>query len=126
MRQRIVLGLVILGMISGVWLVSSGFAWAQVTEAWVARYNGLGNGLDVAYAMAADGAGNVYVTGQSVGFSYIGSDNVTIKYDTNGNQVWVARYNGSGNSNDIARAIAVDGSGNVYVTGVSRGYFTFN
>src|SRR3990172_9312933 len=114
MRQRIVLGLVILGMISGVWLVSSGFAWAQVTEAWVARYNGLGNGLDVAYAMAVDGAGNVYVTGGSFVHFLIGSDYVTIKYDANGNQLWVARYNGSGNGDDVAYAMAVDGAGNVY------------
>jgi hypothetical protein len=85
---------------------------------WVARYNGPGNSADVACAIAVDSSGNIYVTGASYG-SGTSADYATIKYDTSGNQNWVARYNGPGNSSDGAAAIALDGSGNVYVTGTS-------
>src|SRR6266545_1253877 len=85
---------------------------------WVARYNG---GIDdLAYALAVDASGNVYVTGES-GAVGKGSDYGTVKYDDRGVQAWVARYNGPGNSTDVANAIALDASGDVYVTGESEG-----
>ena len=86
--------------------------------AWMKRYDGTGNGEDKARAIAVDGSGNVYVTGYSEG-SGTDWDYATIKYYSNGDIAWVKRYNGTGNGEDEARAIAVDGSGNVYVTGRS-------
>src|SRR5208282_4353921 len=67
-------------------------------------------------AIAVDLSNNPYVTGYSPG-SNSGNDIVTIKYGPNGNQVWLQRYNGPGNGDDEANAIAVDNNGNVYVTG---------
>jgi len=91
-------------------------------QLWVKRYNGPGKGWDGARALAVDGSGNVYVTGDSEGSgTYGNSDYATIKYNTNGKQLWAARYNGPANDWDIGWAIAVDGSGNVYVTGYSGG-----
>jgi len=93
--------------------------------AWVRRYNGPGNGEDCAYAIAVDRSGNVYVTGESPG-SGPGWDYATIKYLPNGDTAWVTRYNGPENNDDRASAIAVDDSGNVYVTGYSWGSTAFD
>ena len=92
-------------------------------QQWAARYNGPGNGYDRACAVAVDGSGNVCVTGESPGVGS-GDDYATVKYDGSGAELWVARYNGPGNSTDIANALVVDGSGNVYVTGESWGSST--
>jgi len=91
---------------------------------WVARYNGPVNEGDVARALALDGSGNVYVTGQSMG-SGTYFDYATIKYGSGGGTIWVARYNGPGNVTDRANAVAVDASGNVYVTGYSGSYYDY-
>jgi uncharacterized delta-60 repeat protein len=88
-------------------------------EQWVARYNGPGNWHDGAFDIAVNGAGNVYVTGYS--YSSTGYDFATIKYNSAGVQEWVARYDGPSYSEDSAYELAVDGSGNVYVTGYSTG-----
>jgi hypothetical protein len=88
-----------------------------------ARYNGPGNGYERAYDIALGPSGNIYVTGRSRG-SWTAGDITTIAYDTNGNQLWLARYNGPGNSVDYGYAIAIDASGYVYVTGESTGIGT--
>lgn len=92
-------------------------ALGPVTEAWVRRYDRAGEG-DLARAMAVDSLGNVYVSGCSLGGS-TGTDYVTIKYDAAGNQVWLARYDSQPRGTDELWALAVDGLGNVYVTGGS-------
>ena len=89
-------------------------------EQWVASYNGPGNALDFANAIAVDSSGNVYVTGESYGLDSA-RDYATIKYNSTGQEQWVARYNGPANYDDEARAIVLDGSANVYVTGYSYG-----
>jgi len=92
-------------------------------EIWVKRYNGPGNGTDKAYALALDKDGNIYVTGYSYRAD-TGSDYTIIKYDNNGNEIWIATYNGPANGEDEAQAMAMDEDGNIYVTGHSDGIGT--
>ena len=89
---------------------------AQVTEEWIARYDGPANFSDLGIDLALDLYGNVYVTGHSVGIG-TGLDYATIKYGNNGNQLWVARYSGPGDGWDFPFAISTDSYGNAYVTG---------
>jgi len=85
-------------------------------QLWVSRYDGA-NRSDYALAIALDGSGNVYVTGHSYGGSVTGNDCATVKYDSNGNELWVARYNGPRSRSDKAELLEVDDSGNVYIAG---------
>jgi hypothetical protein len=91
-----------------------------VHPAWVGVYNGTGNSQDEAHAIAVDDLGNVYVTGQSTG-NGTDWDYATVKYYPDGEVAWTARYDGPASLRDIALALDVDGSGNVYVTGHGQG-----
>lgn len=94
---------------------------------WHQLYNGTANGIDMAADLAVDAAGNVYITGASEGQINVSntivstkSDYTTIKYNSAGVQQWVSRYSyQTTNCDDQAHALAVDQSGNVYVTGES-------
>lgn len=103
-------------------LLISEQSFSQVTQQWVSRYNGAGNTADQPSAMVLDNSGNIYVTGRSWIGTY--TDYTTIKINPAGALLWSAKYNGPANKDDESRAIAVDGSGNVYVTGLS--YNTLN
>jgi uncharacterized delta-60 repeat protein len=97
-------------------MLSCSFLFAQQ---WVTRYNGTGNGMDAIRAMVVDKAGNVYVTGYAYNGPASDNDYITIKYNTNGVQQWLAKYNGPGSGSDIPGSIFVDNAGYVYVTGSS-------
>lgn len=93
---------------------------ANERQLWVARYNGTGNGYDEAFAIAVDPQGNVYITGWSQGEGSM-EDCVTIKYDSQGNEIWVRRFNGNLSANDRGLSISIDQLGNVYVVGFQNG-----
>ena len=82
---------------------------------WV-RHHRKNNG-GAAKAIAVDALGNVLVTGYSEAPGYDNADYTTVKYTPEGKQLWARRYNGPENGWDNPSALAVDGQGNVYVTG---------
>ncbi len=93
---------------------------ANGTLQWWREYNGPANGDDIPSALAIDSSGNVYLTGSSLGQT-TGLDYATLKFAANGNLKWIVRYDGPVHSGDQPTALAVDSSGNVYVTGSSLG-----
>src|SRR5437868_5783806 len=88
-----------------------------------------GSTFDGSSAIKTDATGNIYSTGvfrASADFdpgpgtynlnTSIGNDAFISKLDPSGNMIW-ARQVGGPNDSDGGNDIAVDGSGNVYVTG---------
>ncbi len=89
------------------------------SQLWMTFYDGPGNSEDFPSSNAIDAAGNIYVTGYSVG-NGSERDYCTIKYNNSGQQQWVSRYDGL-DGWDEAFNVILDNSGNVYVTGNSAG-----
>lgn len=85
-------------------------------ELWVRHYDGPASSHDSARSLAIDSAGDVYVTGSSDDGDGL-SNYATLKYDADGHEIWVSRYEGLTGTDCYSQAIAVDSFGNVYVTG---------
>jgi len=77
-------------------------------------------GTEYGYDVAVDGSGNIYVTGYSGIFGAGSGDVVLLKYDSSGGLLWQKTWGGTGS--DVGRGIAVDGSGNTYVTGYTTSF----
>lgn len=69
------------------------------------------------YSITEDNAGNIYVCGHIKG---IGTDFVVISLDPDGDQRWIYQYNGAGNGDDAAQAVAYGPDGNVYAAGYTK------
>ncbi len=95
-----------------------------------------GTGFDEILALGVDGSGNIYVTGGFDGTIDIDPGTGTTNYTADGSDIFVSKFNSSGNlvwgaqmggpGNEFGKAIGVDGTGNVYVTGKFTGTVDFD
>ena len=116
--------------ISGTTISSDSFLSSDASVEWATRI--AGSRIDRGQDIAVDSSGNVYAIGYyeistltlynkdgtafGTTLSNSGNNDVFIaKYFANGNVDWATKI--SGTNNDYGRGIAVDSSGNIYVTG---------
>jgi uncharacterized delta-60 repeat protein len=86
------------------------------TFQWASLYDGPVHSADGAYDLTVDASGYAYVTGSvAIGQSVGGC--ITIKYDSDGDTVWVATYVAPPDMPNYGTAIAVGADGSVYVAG---------
>jgi hypothetical protein len=84
---------------------------------WAKTHNGADSKSDAIARIALDSQGNVLATGYIQPASFY-SDIGTLKYDSNGNLLWLRLYDGPiANDEEISRALAIGPGDSVYVTG---------
>ena len=79
-----------------------------------------GSSYDDGRAVALDSAGNIYVAGSTKSFGAGAADVLLLKYSPLCVLLWQRTWGGS--STDIGSGVAVDSSGNIYVTGSTRSF----
>jgi hypothetical protein len=112
----------------------------STVELFLVKYDNMGNeqwvrnfGNNYAYGVGTDGLGNIYVTGGFTSTANFGGTMITsngnldifiVKFDINGNVLWVQKAGGT--SSEIGFSIAVNGAGDVYICGSFLTTASFN
>ena len=82
---------------------------------WARTYDGPQSGEDEPAAIKIDNMGNIIVTGVSRNPGPY--EALTIKYDTNGDTLWVKRYQNKDNRYYLVKGMEVDTNGGIYIFG---------
>lgn len=95
---------------------------ANGAHQWTARYRNSEHATDygVVSSIAVDAAGNVYAAGsvyRSIALFNQNMDWVVVSYSPDGAERWSHRIDGTAQTGDSAGEAAVDGGGNIYVSG---------
>jgi len=104
---------------------------AGFCDAFILKYDSFGNLLwdktwggsanDYGRGMILDSSGNTFITGSIGVYGGEGSSEVfLLKYDSSGNLLWDKTWGGF--SNDYARGIVLDSSGNTFIAGDTGNY----
>ena len=99
-----------------IFLFSSEIISQQVQQEWLQRYTLPFYGYDDPQGLVQDGHGNIYVAGNSQG-SQSAYDIVILKYNPDGSQIWIRRFNENYDKDEKVSAISVDSECSIYVTG---------
>ncbi len=120
--------ILLLALICSLCLLNN-ISYAQASN-WQWAKSAGGNVLDYASSLALDASGNAYVVGTffspviAFGSNNLinagGNDAFLVKYDASGNVLWAKSVGGI--SLEYGKSVAVDTSGNVYVTGDFRSH----
>ncbi len=79
-----------------------------------------GSDWDLGYDIALDDLGNIYITGTTESYGYVGHDAFIAKYDSSYNSVKNITWGGV--SSDQGNDIVIDSSRNIYITGYTYSF----
>jgi hypothetical protein len=88
------------------------------TLLWQKTYGGASD--DWAMGIKLDDSGNIYLAGSTTSFGTGDADIVVLKLDSSGTVLWQKTWGSA--SREDSMDIALDGNGNVYVTGFTPGF----
>jgi len=94
---------------------------ADGTPLWTSRYSGPAMGADEPRSIVLHPDGGVVVGGSSPGHGAAGSDAVLVRYDENGEEVWVRRFDSPGGGDDTCHAVALTVDGSAFGVGCCPG-----
>ena len=86
---------------------------------WSRRYNGTANGDDRIIKIGVDRNNSLVVAGNSSETGQ-GYNIVLIKYDLNGNQIWLKKYDGSGHTDDNINDFVFDKNNFIYIAAANN------
>lgn len=86
------------------------------TIIWQSNFNSNNSTNDYGVSLIEDSFGNIYVIGASEHVGTSNTDVILLKYNSNGQLVWVSTYDSPYNKNDIPTDLIVDDIGYIYVS----------